>query len=93
MSENGRHPKRNQNGQRVDGGGGVHNGGGVRKHDTTSAMNKQIISGSTNNKRMNGQGKMITGTPYGLPNVGAGLKKLVRCIEPDARDFVFGWCW
>jgi len=30
--------------------------------------------------------------PYGLPNVGEGLKKLVRCIEPEARDFAFGWC-
>jgi len=68
--------------------------GGVRKHNTTtSTMNKQTISGGTNNKHMNGQGMMITETPYGLPNVGGGLKKLVRCIEPEARDFVFGWCW
>jgi len=60
----------------------------------TSMIKKQATFSSTNNKQtVNDQETMIYRNPYGLPNVSEELKKLVRCIEAEARDFAFGWCW
>lgn len=67
----------------------------VRKFNAaTSMIKKQATFSSTNNKQtVNDRETMIYQNPYGLPNVSEELKKLVRCIEAEARDFVFGWCW